>query len=163
MNPFSKEELESMEKMAETNAKMEEYFKEKRDEWNTKLDELIKSFNGSDFTASSVRKMIDSQGMILTYKQILSEQISYFLTRRSRDEVKLKALKQQKFLYYATGFGLKTNNGEKSLLIDAHTSELERGIQLIENHVEFLRASSKNCESYQYVLKNVIELMNYLK
>ena len=55
------------------------------------------------------------------------------------------------------------NNGEKALLIDAHTSELERGIQLIENHVEYLRASSKNCESYQYVLKNVIELMNYLK
>ena len=163
MNPFSKEELENIEKMAELNAKMEDYFKEKREMWNNKLDELIKSFNGSDLSASSVRKMIDSQGMILTYKQILSEEISLFLTRRSKEEVKLKALKQQKFLFYATGFGLKTNNGEKSLLIDAHTSELERNIQLIETHIEFLRASSKNCESYQYVLKNVIELMNYLK
>jgi hypothetical protein len=33
---------------------------------------------------------------------------------------------------------------------------------LIENHIEFLRNSSKNLESLGYTIKNIIELMNYL-
>ena len=74
----------------------------------------------------------------------------------------MKKLKQDKFVFYATGFGLKTNLGEKALLIDAHIAENERNLQLIDVHVDFLRNSSKNLETLGYTIKNIIELMNYL-
>jgi hypothetical protein len=53
------------------------------------------------------------------------------------EEVKNKKIRQDKFVFYATGFGLKTNTGEKSILIDAHLAENDRNILLIENHIEF--------------------------
>jgi hypothetical protein len=53
-------------------------------------------------------------------------------------EIKIKKIRQDKFIFYATGFGIKTNLGEKTLLIDAHLAENERGIQLIEiNFIQF--------------------------
>jgi tRNA(Ser,Leu) C12 N-acetylase TAN1 len=52
--------------------------------------------------------------------------------------------------------------GEKTLLIDAHVSEEQRNIELIENYIEFLRQSNKNLESLQFTIKNIIDLFNYL-
>jgi hypothetical protein len=92
----------------------------------------------------------------------LTEQISSFLDRRSKQDVKLKRIKQDKFIWYATSFGVKTNMGEKSLLIEAHVAEEQRNIELIENYIEFLRQTSKNLESLQFTIKNIIDLFNYL-
>ena len=115
-----------------------------------------------NFTLESFSKVVDAQSLALSYRQKINEEISFFLNRRSAEEVKLKKLKQDKFVFYATGFGLKTNLGEKSLLIDAHIAENDRSLQMIENHIEFLRSSSKNLESLGFTIKNITELMNYL-
>jgi nucleoid DNA-binding protein len=161
MNVYNDEELSRINKVKETNDKLEEFFNLKRDEWAnnvTPLFEVIKtSFNAQDSI-----KIIDVQAFALTYRQNINEQISFFLNKRSKEEVKIKKLKQDKFIFYATGFGLKTNLSEKGILIDAHIAENDRNIQLIENYIEFLRATSKNLESLSYTIKNIIELMNYL-
>jgi hypothetical protein len=105
---------------------------------------------------------METQALCLSYRQALTEQISSFLDRRSKQDVKLKRIKQDKFIWYATSFGIKTNMGEKSLLIDAHVAEEQRNIELIENYVEFLRQTNKNLESLQFTIKNIIDLFNYL-
>jgi hypothetical protein len=105
---------------------------------------------------------MDVQSTCLTYRQVLTEQISHFLDKRSRQDVKLKKVRQDKFIWYATSFGVKTKMGEKTLLIDAHVSEEQRNIELIENYIEFLRQSNKNLESLQFTIKNIIDLFNYL-
>ena len=105
---------------------------------------------------------METQALTLSYRQMITEQISVFLDKRSKQEVKLKRLKQDKFIWYATGFGIKTNMGEKTLLIEAHVAEEQRNIELIENYIEFLRQSNKNLESLQFTIKNIIELFNYL-
>ena len=69
---------------------------------------------------------------------------------------------EDKFIFYATGFGVKTNMGEKAILIDAHLAENDRSLELIESYIEFLRDTVKNLESFSYSIKNMIELMNYL-
>jgi hypothetical protein len=161
MNLYNEEEISRINKAKETNDKLEEFFNGKREEWTnniTPLFEVIKS----NFTLESSIKIMEVQSMALSYRQIINEQISFFLNKRSKEEVKIKKLKQDKFVFYATGFGLKTNLGEKGLLIDAHIAENDRNIQLIENYIEFLRSSSKNLESLGYTIKNIIDLMNYL-
>ena len=105
---------------------------------------------------------MEVQSTCLTYRQLLTEQISHFLDKRSRQDVKLKKIRQDKFIWYATSFGVKTNMGEKTLLIDAHVAEEQRNIELIENYIEFLRQSNKNLESLQFTIKNIIDLFNYL-
>jgi hypothetical protein len=161
MNLYNDEEIARITKAKETNDKLEEFFNGKREEWTnniTPLFEVIKN----NFTLESSIKIMEVQSIALSYRQMINEQISFFLNKRSKEEVKIKKLKQDKFVFYATGFGLKTNLGEKGLLIDAHIAENDRNIQLIENYVGFLRSSSKSLESLGYTIKNIIDLMNYL-
>ena len=161
MNLYNQEELERIDKIKETNDKLEEFFNDKREEWNKNVNPFFDVFR-NNWTLESAPKIIEIQSLALSYRQNINEQISFFLNKRSKEEVKIKKLKQDKFVFYATGFGLKTNLGEKALLIDAHIAENDRNIQLIENYIEFLRSCSKNLESLGYTIKNIIELMNYL-
>jgi tRNA(Ser,Leu) C12 N-acetylase TAN1 len=161
MNLYPQEELDRINKIKETNDKLEEFFNEKREEWTKNVEPLFDVIK-SNFTLESFSKVVDSQATSLSYRQRINEQISFFLNKRSKEEVKLKKVKQDKFMFYALGVGLKTSLGEKNTLIDAHISENERNIQLIENYIEFLRSTSKNLESLGYTIKNIIELMNYL-
>ena len=161
MQLYGKEEVERINKAQETNDKLEEFFDRKREEWNKTMDPLYIALK-ENFTLDKSQKIIEIQSLALSYRQMINDQISYFLNRRAKEEVKLKKLKQDKFVFYATGFGLKTNVGEKSLLIDAHIAENERNLQIVDVHVDYLRNSSKNLESLSYTVKNIIELMNYL-
>jgi tRNA(Ser,Leu) C12 N-acetylase TAN1 len=161
MNLYPQEEIDRINKIKETNDKLEEFFNEKREEWTKNVEPLFDVIK-SNFTLESYSKVVDSQATSLSYRQRINEQISFFLNKRSKEEVKLKKVKQDKFMFYALGVGLKTSLGEKNTLIDAHISENERNIQLIENYIEFLRSTSKNLESLGYTIKNIIELMNYL-
>ena len=158
---YNQEEIDRISKVKETKDKLEEFFNLKREEWTKNITPLFDALK-DNFTLTNSNKIIDVQALSLTYRQMLSEQISFMLNKRSKEEIKLKKLKQDKFIFYATGFGLKTNMGEKSILIDGHISENDRNIQLIENYVDFLRSCSKNLESLGYTIKNIIELMNYL-
>jgi len=161
MELYNEEEINRINKSKETNDKLEEFFNIKREEWTNNITPLFNVLK-NNFNLENAQKIMDVQSLSLTYRQMINEQISFFLNKRSKEEVKIKKLKQDKFIFYAIGFGLKTNLGEKGLLIDAHISENDRNIQLIENYVEFLRSSSKNLESLGYTVKNIIDLMNYL-
>ncbi len=161
MNLYNQEELERIAKIKETNDKLEEFFNDKREEWTKNVDPLFDIIR-NNFTLESYSKVVDSQALALSLRQKINEQISFFLNKRSKEEVKLKKVKQDKFIFYALNIGLKTSLGEKNTLIDAHIAENERNIQLIENYIEFLRSTSKNLEGLGYTVKNIIELMNYL-
>ena len=161
MNLYPQEEIDRINKSKETNDKLEEFFNQKREEWNNNLSPLFDVIKNK-LTIENSTKVFESQATALSYRQIINEQISFFLNKRSKEEVKIKKIRQDKFVFYALGVGLKTNAGEKSTLIDAHLAENDRSILLIENYIEFLRTTSKNLESLGYTIKNIIELMNYL-
>ena len=162
MTMFTPEEIDRINKTKETNDKLEEFFLEKRKEQNSNIEPLFKTLAVDLTNPSNLKKVIETQSLALTYRQVINEQISYFLNRRSREMTKVKKLKQDKFLFYATGFGVKTNLGEKSILIDGHLAENERNIEIIDTYIDFLRDTTKNLETLQYSVKNMIELMNYL-
>ena len=162
MTIFTPNEIERIGKTKETNDKLEDFFQEKRKEQNASVDPLFKTLAVDLTNPSNLKKVIETQALALSYRQAINEQISYFLNRRSREMTKVKKLKQDKFIFYATGFGVKTNLGEKSILIDGHLAENERNIELIDSYIDFLRDTTKNLETLQYSVKNMIELMNYL-
>ncbi len=162
MNPYSQEEIERINKAKETNDKLEEFFNDKRAEWNKNVDPLFAIIKIDLTQSQSSQKIMEAQSIALSYRQQISEQINFFLNKRSKETTKIKKLRQDKFLFYATGFGVKTNLGEKGILIDGHLAENDRCMELIETYIEFLRDTNKNLESLSYSIKNMIELMNYL-
>lgn len=161
MNVYNQEELDRIQRIRDTNDKLEDFFKNKRQEWKELIEPLFQVLK-IEINSQTSKQIMEVQSTCLTYRQLLTEQISHFLDKRSRQDVKLKKIRQDKFIWYATSFGVKTNMGEKTLLIDAHVAEEQRNIELIENYIEFLRQSNKNLESLQFTIKNIIDLFNYL-
>lgn len=162
MNLYNEEELDRIKKARETNEKLEDFFNDKRAEWNKTVEPLFKVLSLDLSNPSNSRDLLDAQANALTHRQQINEQINFFLNKRSREATKIKKLKQDKFIFYATGFGIKTNLGEKGILIDGHIAENDRCMELIESYIEFLRDTVRNLESFSYSIKNMIELMNYL-
>lgn len=162
MNPYSQDEIDRINKSKETNDKLEEFFNDKRSEWNKNVEPLFKIIRVDLTNPSSAKDIMEAQSLALSYRQAISEQINFFLNKRSKETTKIKKLRQDKFIFYATGFGVKTNLGEKGILIDGHLAENDRSLELIESYIEFLRDTTKNLESLSYSIKNMIELMNYL-
>ena len=162
MNLFSQEEIDRITKAKETNDKLEEYFNDKRSEWSKNVDPLFKSLSLDLANPANSKVILDTQAIALSYRQMLNEQINFFLNKRSREMTKIKKLKQDKFVFYATGFGIKTNMGEKGILIDGHLAENDRALEIIEAYISYMRDTVKNLESLGFAVKNMIELMNYL-
>ena len=102
MNVYSSEEIDRINKSKETNDRLEEYFKSKREEWNKNIDPLY-SVLKIEINNESYKKILEAQSLCLSFRQILTEQISVFLDKRSKADVKLKSLKQEKFIWYAIG------------------------------------------------------------
>lgn len=162
MNVYNQEEVDRINKVKDTNDKLEEFFNDKRSEWNKNVEPLFKVLAIDLSQSVSSTKILDAQSLALTFRQQINEQINFFLNKRSKETTKIKKLRQDKFIFYATGFGVKTNLGEKGILIDGHLAENDRTMELIESYIEFLRDTVKNLESFSYSIKNMIELMNYL-
>jgi hypothetical protein len=161
MNVYNPEEVERINKLKDTNDKLESFFTEKRENWKKQIEPLFETIK-IEINIQNFKKIIETQSLCLSYRQIITEEISAFLDRRSKQDVKLKRIKQDKFIWYATSFGVKTNMGEKTLLIEAHVAEEQRNVELIENYIEYLRQTNKNLESLQFTIKNIIDLFNYL-
>ena len=159
MNLYTQEELDRIKKCSEKNQAMEDFFQTRMNEWNGKINPL---FDVLKEKLTSPDCIMENQALALSYKQIIMEQISLFLSKRSKEDTNLKRLKQDKFVLYAVASPLKTNTGEKIMLIEGHIAENQRTLELIENHIEFLRSCSKNLDSFSYAIKNIIDLMNYL-
>lgn len=162
MNPYNQEEVERINKVKETNDRLEEFFNDKRAEWNKTVEPLFKVLTVDLSNPSNSKQILEAQSLALTHRQQINEQINFFLNKRSKETTKIKKLRQDKFIFYAIGFGIKTNLGEKGILIDGHIAENDRSLELIESYIEFLRDTVRNLESLGFSIKNMIELMNYL-
>lgn len=162
MNLYNQEEIERITKAKETNDKLEEFFNDKRADWNKNVEPLFKVLSTDLSNPSNSKSILEAQSIALSFRQQINEQINFFLNKRSKETTKIKKLRQEKFVFYATGFGIKTNLGEKGILIDGHIAENDRCIELIESYIEFLRDTVRNLESLGFSIKNMIELMNYL-
>jgi len=162
MNLYNQEEVDRINKVKDTNDKLEEFFNDKRTEWNKTVDPLFKVLTVDLSNPANAKQILNAQSLALTHRQRINEQINFFLNKRSKETTKIKKLRQDKFVFYATGFGIKTNLGEKGILIDGHLAENDRSLELIESYIEYLRDTVRNLESLSYSIKNMIELMNYL-
>lgn len=162
MNLYTQEELDRISKVKETNDKLEEFFNDKRSDWNKNVEPLFKVLSTDLSNPSNSKVILEAQSFALSFRQQINEQINFFLNKRSKETTKIKKIRQDKFVFYATGFGVKTNLGEKGILIDAHLAENDRCLELIESYIEFLRDTVRNLESLSYSIKNMIELLNYL-
>lgn len=159
---YPAEEIERISSLAQMNDKYEDFFSKKRLEWNNQLEPLFKTIYQGNFTMNNSRKIIDAQASVLSLRQKCNDKIGYYAQKMAKIKSENAIISQQKYLFYSTGFGLKTNLGEKKLLIDGHLRENTRHSDLIENHINYLRETLNTLESWGYGIKNIIQIIEYL-
>ena len=79
MNPYNQDEIDRINKSKETNDKLEEFFNEKRSEWNKNVEPLFKIIRVDLTNPSSAKDIMEAQSLALSYRQGISEQINFFL------------------------------------------------------------------------------------
>ena len=162
-NLFTPEEIERINKSTEKNKKLEEFFDEKRQRWNDEVEPLFATLTTDLSNPTNSYKIFEAQANALTFRQKINEEITSFIIRRGKEDSRLKSLKHEKLIFYTISSPIKASSqADKSLMIEGHIAENQRGIQIIESYIDFLRDTNKVLESFQYSIKNRIELMNYL-
>lgn len=134
--------------------KTEDFLEKQRASWNRKLDPLYNKLK------QDPDSLLELQSTVLSYRQMITEEIAMFMNKLSRDIVLMKNAKSDRYMFYATGFGLKTNLQEKKLLIDSELAELEHKKEILETHLEFLKEAKVMCDNLGWAVKNRIEIYN---
>ena len=159
---FETDELEWIKSIQDKNDKTEDYFKSCREKIEDDIKPLV-DYGSMEFNAKNAHKIMETQLVALGYRQNYMENISFYLNKISKENVKMKKLKQDKLIWYAIGSplsGKKFSGTQMTELIEAHTAELQRSIELLEVHVDFLRQSAKGLDNLGYFIKNMIEYYN---
>ena len=127
-----------------------------RKQWKAIVTNLSLRLKG-DF-----KDVIDIQAEAISHRQSVVEEVNIYTVRISKLMKKMKILNKERFEFYATSYQVKTNGTEKLALINADLSDYQTFIDELDEHVNFLRETSKNLADVNYGVKNKIELANIL-
>lgn len=145
-------EIEEKDSRKELSKKMIESTKQ----WKAIVDGLTLRLRGD------IKDVIDIQAEAISHRQSVIEEVKIYSVKIYKLVQKLKILSKQRFEFYATSYQVKTSGTEKLKLIEADLSEYQLFINELDEHVNFLRDTSKNLDQINYTVKNKIELTNIL-
>ena len=111
INPITQEEKDRIDKVKKKNENMEQFFVEKRAQWNKSSEEIYTIVSIDLSATSSAKEVFEAQAKALTLRQQISDTINYFINKRSSESSNLKALIQEKTVYYLIGFPVKASAG----------------------------------------------------
>ena len=167
---FDKEEIARIFETNQSNDRIEGLLNKKIQDWKSEIDPLTKSMN-INFNAENAKIIMEVQATALSLRLRLIDEMAIYAQLRLKEGVKYKKLYHEKMVWYSLG-GLpgscpvnvreKMNAGQITKLIDAHVSEAERAMELIEIHIESLKAFAKALSDIGYNIKNMIEYNNFL-
>lgn len=159
---YPPEEVERINSLEQINDSYEDFFAKKRSDWNLELEPLFKSIFQGNFTMNNSRVIVDAQATVLSLRQKCNDEIGLYAQKMAKVKSENAVISQHKYIFYSTGFGLKTNLSEKKILIDGHLRENTRHSDLIEIHLTFLKETSDNLNSWNFAIKNIIQIIEYL-
>ena len=125
--------------------------------WKIKVDDLTRRIR-----EDKLMDVVDIQAEAISHRQDIVEEVRKYSVIIYKSVQKMKGLQKSRFEFYATSYQVKTNGTEKLKLIEADLSEYQCFIDELDEHVTFLRETSKNFDNINYAVKNKIELANIL-
>lgn len=163
---YEKEELEAIAKKEESNNRMEEFFNNKREIWTKDIQPILETAKLT-YNSENAQKIVDLQVDALVHRERLQNEIAFYLQQLSKEKVKYKRQEQDKLVWYALGKSPlniqgKVSNSQMSNIIDGHLVEAKRATEIIETHIEHLRSMVKMLTDVGYLVKNTIEIYNFL-
>lgn len=109
-----------------------------------------------------LKNIVNVQAEAISHRQNVIDEIRTYSVKIHKLVQKMKVLNKARFEFYATSYQVKTSGSEKIKLIDSDLSEYQCFINELDEHVVFLKDTSKNLEAINYSVKSRIELANIL-
>jgi hypothetical protein len=109
-----------------------------------------------------LKDVVEIQAEAISQRQNVVDEVNIYANNIHKLSQKMKVLTKERFEYYATSYQVKTSGTEKLRLIESDLSEYQLFINELDEHVTFLRDTSKNLDNVNYAIKNKIELANIL-
>lgn len=149
---------------------------EKQEEWSTAIKEvtpLIRSKNPTDMT--------EAQALLLSYRTMILDEISYFLGELAGEQKGLKKLRKDKFILYSTGLlpdgtrpsakemrnpvvgNTKISASYRELIMSGDFAEYEYTEQILSDVINQLKENINTIDKYLYAIKNRLELFTIFK
>jgi len=125
--------------------------------WNNLVKTISFTLKGD------VKKLVEVQADIISYQQIVLEQVRKYSLILYKNMPSIKQAKKKRFEFYSTKYQIKVTSGsDKNGLIEADIAKFQYRIDLLDNHIKFLRDTSSNFITMNYAVKNRIQLMDIL-
>jgi len=100
---------------------------------------------------------------ITNYRQMTTSEIRTYALMIYKENKNLKPLIKGRFEWYSTKYQIALkNSGDKMKLIESDVAEIQYRIDLLDNHVDFLKGTGDNLKQMGYTVKNRLELLNIL-
>jgi len=100
---------------------------------------------------------------ITNYRQMTTSEIRTYALMIYKENKTLKPLIKSRFEWYSGKYQIPLkNSGDKMRLIESDVAEIQYRIDLLDNHVDFLKGTGDNLKQMGYTVKNRLELLNIL-
>jgi hypothetical protein len=142
--------------MSEQQVDYDKLFEAERAEWKEKIQIISLSLK-------SIRTVADAQIDLFSTRQILLEygfklaQVLTKLTARERQE------RGKKIKEYSESRDVRYGANETKALIEGDLAEINRKIELVENHRKFIDQTIQTVDHMLYGIKSRIALEDYLR
>jgi len=125
---------------------IENVLQKQRDEWGNKLVDLIHRIK-------NVESLADAQVDMLSYRQILVEQLTKFRIRARKTETTYEKQFKTRFISYFN-YDYKINDKQKVDMVNADLFFYRRQLGLLEAQIEFFKESISTLDKMGFAIKN---------
>jgi Trp operon repressor len=140
----------------------------RKDEFTKKMSESKKQWTAivriltNRLKNDNIKDVYDIQAEAISHRQNVVEEVNIYAVKIHKLSQQMKVLSKARFEFYTTSYQVKTSGTEKLRMIESDLSKNQLFIDELDEHVNFLRETSKNLESINYSVKGRIELANIL-
>jgi hypothetical protein len=143
--------------LEQKNQRLDEWLEKQRVEYGEKIKPLLTTLGLKDLLGT-----IQLQSDALNLRQEVCEDIARFMVKYSAQKMAVRKATADRMEFYMTGFGVKTSVAERVQMIDRDLRENQRGLELIETHMEYLRDLRSTCDNIGYAMKNRVSMLGYI-
>ncbi len=140
-----------VEKITEANKNLEAQLVKDRDEWKTKIKELISQ-------SKNYNELAECQVMMLSYRQILLDKISEFKSTVYKRKAAWDKYWKESYRNYSLNYDIKLSNSEKNAFIRADLGPLKTQISLVESHIDYYDQCIRTLDNMAFAIRNRIHL-----
>ena len=140
-------------KTVEQNTKLEDDLKKERENWKTKVIELIDMMKDN-------RKLSEAQVFQLSYRQQVQEKLADYRILLDKRQGKLETQMTSRFRDYCLSYDLKLSSAEKNSFVSADCVALKQQVNMIRTQITYFEECVKTLDNFGFAVRNKLEILS---